>query len=170
MQRVAVIGSSGAGKSTFARALAARTGLPLHALDRYYWKPGWVEPTTEEWRETNRRLVAEPRWILDGNYGGTMDIRLPAADTVIIIGLPRTRCLLAATTRTIKNRGTSSQAEGCPERMTWEFARYIWAFPNEGRVRLDKRVAAHGAHLRILECTTRRDAQALLDRVTRSKR
>ena len=57
--RVLVIGMAAAGKSTFSRALAARTGLPLIHLDVHYWKPGWVKPSESEWRDKQRDLLKD---------------------------------------------------------------------------------------------------------------
>src|SRR5689334_6355712 len=81
--RVLVIGMAGAGKSTFSRALAARTGLPLIHLDVYYWKPGWSKPTESEWRDKQRDLLSGRTWIADGNDPESLDLRLERADTVV---------------------------------------------------------------------------------------
>ena len=78
-QRVLVDGMMGSGKSTFARALAARTGLPLIHLDVHYWKPGWVRPSDDEWRYRQRALLAGEAWIIDGNYNETLALRLERA-------------------------------------------------------------------------------------------
>lgn len=94
MQRIALIGSPGAGKATLARCLGQALGLPVYHLDALYWKPGWEPTPRAEWRELQLRLVAGDRWLIDGNYGGTMAIRLTAADTVICLDLPRWVCLL----------------------------------------------------------------------------
>ena len=59
--RVVVTGMAGAGKSTFSRALSAKTGLPVIHLDVHFWKPGWVEPSEEEWREKQRGLLSQRR-------------------------------------------------------------------------------------------------------------
>src|SRR6478672_12302851 len=99
MQRALVIGSPGAGKSTFARALAARTGLPLIHLDREYHLPGWVEPPEADWRARIDQLIAGDRWIIDGNYGGSMDVRLNRADTVILLDYPSWLCLWRVVSR-----------------------------------------------------------------------
>lgn len=77
------IGSPGAGKSTLAAEVARRTGLPLVHLDRLYWRAGWVESDKAEFVERVRETVAAPRWVIDGNYGGTLPIRLERADTVL---------------------------------------------------------------------------------------
>ena len=74
--RVLVDGMMGSGKSTFARALAARTGLPVIHLDVHYWKPGWVRPSDDEWRERQRALLAGKAWIIDGNDNETLALRV----------------------------------------------------------------------------------------------
>lgn len=93
MERVAIIGPGGAGKSTLARQLGAITGVPVIHLDREHWKPGWVETPAAEWEERVRELAAAERWIIDGNYGGTLDVRLDRADTVVFLDFGRFRCL-----------------------------------------------------------------------------
>ena len=92
MERVAIVGPGGAGKSTFARSLGELTGLPVLHLDRFFWKPGWVETPRDEWRQRQSELAAADRWIADGNYGGTFDERFARADTVIIVARPRLAC------------------------------------------------------------------------------
>src|SRR4051812_43420428 len=105
MQRVLVIGPGGAGKSTFAVELAQRTGLPLIHLDALYWRPGWVEPAKGEWASTVEGLVATERWLLDGNYGGTMTARLRRCDTVIFLDRSRWLCLWRVIRRRAQYRG-----------------------------------------------------------------
>jgi len=95
MRRVLVIGSPGAGKSTFARELARRTGLPLTHLDAEYWRPDWVRPRVAEWEVKVRGLIAAA-WILDGNYTTTALLRAARTDTVVVLDYPRTLCLYRA--------------------------------------------------------------------------
>ena len=66
-RRVVVTGMAGAGKSTFARQLSAKTGLPVIHLDVHFWKPGWVEPSDQEWHDLQSTLLAGAAWIADGN-------------------------------------------------------------------------------------------------------
>ncbi|GMA52246.1 topology modulation protein [Alicyclobacillus contaminans] len=130
MQRVAIIGAPGAGKSTFAQRLGAITGIQVFHLDRLFWKPGWVETPRDEWITLQERLVQNEAWIIDGNYGATMDIRVQAADTVIHLDFPRRVCLWRIVKRWIRYRGRTrpDMAQGCPEKMDWAFFRYTWAF------------------------------------------
>ena len=144
MARVLVIGSGGAGKSTLARRLAERTGLPAVHLDRLYWRPGWESTPPEEWDGTVARLAAEPRWIMDGNYGRTLGPRLAAADTVVLLDYPRLLCLWRATRRwlTYRGRTRADMAPGCDEQLSLEFVRWIWSYPRRGRRTALARIAA----------------------------
>ncbi|MFM5906411.1 MAG: topology modulation protein [Novosphingobium sp.] len=130
MQRVLVIGSPGAGKSTLSHTLAAATGLPLHHLDRMFWLPGWVERDRDEGRAMLEGVLAQDRWIIDGNYGSTMPMRVRRADTVIWLDYPTPLCLWRALKRWWHYRGTNrpDMTEGCPERLDLEFLLYIAGF------------------------------------------
>ncbi len=130
-KKIMVIGSPGSGKSTFSRRLAEKTGLPLIHLDREYWNAGWIETPREEWIRKQELLVAQDEWIMDGNYGGTMEIRLEKADTVILFDLNRWVCLTGCFRRVMTNIGRvrPDMPEGCPEKFDVEFMKYIWNFP-----------------------------------------
>ncbi|WP_217637696.1 hypothetical protein [Actinopolyspora saharensis] len=143
MHRIAVVGSGGAGKTTFARELGRRTGLPVISLDTYYWHPGWRRPDRQRWRQQQERVLAGDRWIADGNYWSTLDIRLSRADTVIFLDRPRWVCLLRVLGRHWRHHGHAVQAAGCPERFSWSFLRYLWSFPREHRPRLLAEIERH---------------------------
>ncbi|MCM3612196.1 topology modulation protein [Planococcus sp. MERTA32b] len=128
MKKIIVCGvSAGAGKSTFARKLGEKIGMPVHHLDSYYWKAGWVEREKEEFRDKQRQLVKEDAWIIEGNYGSSMEIRLAEADTFIYLELPLRVCLYRALKRWVLNYGKTrpDMAEGCPEKMDKEFLKFI---------------------------------------------
>ena len=92
MKKVVIIGSDGAGKSTLARRLGAATGIEVFHLDKLYWKPNWTKTPKDEWLKTVENLLCKDEWIMDGNFGGTMEIRLAACDTAIFLDFPRTVC------------------------------------------------------------------------------
>jgi len=165
VQRVAVVGSGGAGKSVFSQELGRQTGLPVIHLDRHYWKPGWVETPAAEWRVLQAGLLGEERWIVDGNYGGTFDIRFERADTVIVLALSPWRCVAAALRRSLRNGGKAMQADGCPERVDRDFLRWIWRYPTDSRPRLDEALRRYSGRLRVVELRTRRETVAFLDSV-----
>ena len=136
-KRIMVIGSPGSGKSTFSRDLAQITFIPLIHLDKEFWNNGWIETPREEWVKKQKRLIAGDEWIIDGNYGGTMDIRLEKADIVICFKLSRTVCLLSYFKRVITNisKVRPDMPEGCPEKFDFEFMKYIWNFPKASGLR-----------------------------------
>lgn len=150
MQRILVIGSPGAGKSTLARELSRRTGLPVVHLDAEYWRPGWIGPDTDEWIARTREIVAGERWIIDGNYGSTLGRRLSRADTVIWLDYPTGLCLWRVIRRVVTMHGRTrpDMAEGCPERFNLDFLGYVFRFRGEWRER--NRVALSGFHGKIL--------------------
>jgi adenylate kinase family enzyme len=144
VQRVLIIGSPGAGKSTLAAEVARLTGLPLIHLDRLHWKPGWVESGKEEFDSKLREAIARPRWVIDGNYGRTLPLRLTRADTVVDLDLPRWQCVLGVFRRALVHRGRtrSDMAPGCPERLDWEFVLYTIRFRGGGRRRIERALSA----------------------------
>ena len=126
-----VIGSPGSGKSTFSRQLAEITGIPLIHLDKEFWKSGWIETSREEWIVKQESLILGDKWIIDGNYGGTMEIRIEKADTIICFKLSRVLCILSYFKRVLNNinKIRPDMPEGCPEKFDFEFMKYIWNFP-----------------------------------------
>jgi adenylate kinase family enzyme len=152
MRRVLVIGSGGAGKSTFARRLGARLGLPVIHLDANYWKPGWVETPKDEWRRKVERLVEGNAWVIDGNYSGTLDVRLAACDTVVFLDLPRAVCVRRVLKRALKYRGGSrpDMAEGCREQFNLEFLLWIWNYPKRTRPKIIELLERHSVDKRIV--------------------
>jgi len=130
MQRILVLGCCGAGKSTFARALHERIGIPIIHLDREYWNPGWIETEKSAWEQKVATLTEQPRWIMDGNYGGSLPMRIPRADTIIYLDQSTTTCLWRITKRTLKywRAERPDMVSGCKERFDLEFFHYVAVF------------------------------------------
>lgn len=128
MQKIIVAGvSAGVGKSTFAAKLGEDLGLPVYHLDAYHWKPGWQEATKEEFKAAQQTMVEEERWIIEGNYSSTFDIRMAQADTFIYLELPLVVCLYRVLKRWLTNIGKvrPDMGPGCPEKMEWDFLKFI---------------------------------------------
>lgn len=104
-QRLLVVGSSNAGKSTFAHCLAQITGLPCFEIDDLAWQPGWQMHDLPVLREKISQIVSQPQWILVGNYGSTQDISWPEADLVIWLDLPKHLVMRRVLWRTCKRIG-----------------------------------------------------------------
>lgn len=137
MQRILVIGSPGAGKSTLSHALAWRSGIPLFHLDRMFWLPGWIERDRDEGRAELAGILAQDRWIIDGNYGSTLPMRLQRADSVVWLDYPTHLCLTRVFKRWSQYRGRTrpDMTEGCPENLNFEFLFYVLNFRRAWRGR-----------------------------------
>ena len=131
MRRVSIIGCSGSGKSRLAAELGSLLGLPVIHLDAFHWRPGWERPPEEEWRRRHAELLRPEAWILDGNFRGTMEERIAASDTVILLARSRATCLFRVFKRSLGRWGAGRPdlAPGCPERLPdGEFLRWIWSY------------------------------------------
>jgi len=135
MRRVLVIGSGGSGKTTVAKEIAAKTGLPLIHLDQLFWHPGWVSTPDAEWDRVTDELIARDSWVMDGNYGRTLPKRVAAADTVVFLDLPRVVCTWRIFKRRFSHFGKTRPdvAPGCPEHLSWEFVHWVWTYPSRRR-------------------------------------
>ena len=155
MQRVLVIGSPGSGKSTLARELAVRTGLPLFHLDRMHWLPGWIERDRDEGRAELAGVLAQDRWIIDGNYGSSLPMRVARADTVFWLDYPTRLCLWRVLKRWWHYSGTNrpDMTEGCPERLDLEFLLYVLAFRSNWKARNAAALAGFGGEIVRLQST-----------------
>ncbi len=136
--KIAVLGSPGAGKSTVARELGLLSGLPVFHLDKLFWQPGWVETPRPDWIALQSQLVAHDRWIIDGNYSATAAIRVHAADMIVWMDFPRHICLWRAVKRAAQYRGQTrpDMGEGCEEKLDGEFLQYIWRFQQREQEKL----------------------------------
>lgn len=146
-----MIGSGGAGKTTFARALAERTGLPLIHLDALYWKPGWEPAPNEAWDRTVAELMSRDTWIMDGNYGRTLPRRLAECDAVFFLDLPRYVCLWRLLRRRLRHHSLPRPdiSPGCPERLTWDFVWWVWTYPRRRRPDIVRQLQALPPHVRV---------------------
>ena len=114
-RRVLVIGLAGSGKSTFSRVLSMRSGLPVIHLDVHYWRPGWVKPSEDEWRERQRDLLSGDAWIADGNDVETLDLRLERAESVVLLDTPWWICAGRAFLRGLRRPVGWMPPEGCDD-------------------------------------------------------
>ncbi|WP_284140080.1 topology modulation protein [Virgibacillus sp. LDC-1] len=130
MEKIMVLGvSSGVGKSTFARKLGEIINVDVYHLDRLFWKPGWKQATIEQFSTAQKNIIYHNKqWIIEGNYSNTYEIRAQYADTIVYLELPRYICLYRVLKRWLKNRGKTRPdvGEGCPEKMDWDFIKFIW--------------------------------------------
>ena len=135
LQKILVIGCCGAGKSTFSKKLHSILNLEIIHLDQYYHKPNWEEAEEDEWKKIVNSLVQKPSWIMDGNYGGTFDVRFKEADTIIYLDYSTILCFWRVIRRIVKHHGKvrPDMPEGCKERFDLEFLYFVLTFNRKFR-------------------------------------
>lgn len=131
MNKVVVIGCPGAGKSTFARKLRDKTNLPLFYLDQIWHKPDRTTISDEEFDARLLELLEnQDKWIIDGNYYRTLEIRLKQADTIFFLDIPVEDCLQGAQSRVGTIREDLPWVE---DELDEEFRQWILDFPKKQR-------------------------------------
>lgn len=159
MKKVLVIGCPGAGKSTFARKLSEKTGLPLHYLDMIWHRADRTTISREDFDDKLKIIMADDTWIIDGNYLRTMPVRLEKADTVFFFDLPLDVCLSGATERLGNDR----------EDMPWkddvldeEFRQWIIDFPKTQLPIINQLLASYNGN--VVRFTSRKEADEYIER------
>jgi adenylate kinase family enzyme len=161
MDRITVIGCGGSGKTYLANQLAELLELPLTHLDGIYYDADWNPLPSEEFAALQHTLVAAPRWLIEGNYAGTLTIRLARSDTVIFLDLPALACLAGILQRRCRYRGGQHAKDGVYDRITWSFVRYIWGYRKTMRPQVHKLLSDHSG-ARLVRLTSRRQAARFL--------
>lgn len=165
--RILVLGSPGSGKSTLSRQLGEVLDLPVVHLDRLHWKPGWVESDPADFDQRLGAEIAKDCWIIDGGYSRTLDLRLPRATLILFLDFPRLRCVWNAFRRGWHYRGKTRPDMGvdCPERIDFEFLKFVWDYPERSRPRYLSVLAAHADRIPIVRLHSHAEVDRFLERV-----
>jgi adenylate kinase family enzyme len=173
-KKIAIIGCSGSGKSTLATKLGDVLKLNVVHLDAHFWHPGWVPTPEDKWIEITEKLMAQESWIMDGNFSGTMDMRLKVADTIIFMDFPRTICLWRIIKRRFQNFGKSRPdvGPGCPERFLgaafFELLNGIWNYPKKQQPVILEKLRAYAEGRHIITLSSPADVTRFLEDARRS--
>lgn len=162
MDRIAIIGCGGSGKSHLARSLGTMLAItPVH-LDALYYDADWKPLDKDTFADLQRALTSAPRWIIDGNYASTLPVRLQAADTVIFLDLPARACLHGILQRRLRHGAGQHQAIGVYDRITWDFIRYIIRYRRAMAPRVRALIADHATDAQVVILRSRRAARRYL--------
>lgn len=130
MKKIIVIGCPGSGKSRFSRLLYERTGIPLYHLDMMYWNADRTKVEKSVFLARLTEALGGNEWIIDGNYGSTMETRMSACDTVFFLDLPTDVCLDGIRERRGKPRSDMPWVENEDDE---EFIEFIKSYNSESR-------------------------------------
>jgi len=175
---VSVVGVSGSGKTTVARALAARLGAPHVELDAIFHQPGWVGLDDTEFARRVEAATIGDCWVVDGNYSRIRQIVWSRADTVVVLDLPRWRVMSQLPVRTVRRGWTGAELwngnrenlrnliRGDPEQNI-----LLWSWTNHAKNRKRYRAAAtdpRWSGLTFLTARSRRAAQGVIEQASDS--
>ena len=158
MKKIIVIGCPGSGKSTFARALHNKIGIPLYHLDMMYWNADKTTVKKSVFLERLSAVLKKDEWIIDGNYRATMEMRMASCDTVIFLDYSVDVCLDGIQ----KRRGTSrSDMPWVENEEDAAFVEFIKSFHEQERPRILELMEAH-SDKNMITFTDREEADAFL--------
>ena len=164
-----MVGTSGSGKTTFGRALAARLDVPFVELDAINWQPGWTPMPEDEFRRRVADVVTADRWVIDGNYAAVRDLVLARATTVAWLDYSRARIMTQVIRRSVSRAITRRELwNGNRERITsWLDAehpiRWSWSTFHGRRAEYEARfTSAEHAHLQVVRLSNPREARSWL--------
>ncbi|MCX6752852.1 MAG: hypothetical protein NTW62_00690 [Candidatus Nomurabacteria bacterium] len=133
MDRITIFGISGSGKSTFANELGKKLGRPIVSLDKIFWDSNWQRryPTKVEFKQAVKKIVDEDKWIIEGSYKKTIDMRLERADVIVYFDFPVWRCLWRAFIRMFEKHESFKGPDGAKQKLGWDLIKYIVQFPKK---------------------------------------
>jgi adenylate kinase family enzyme len=166
-ERILVVGPSGSGKTHLSLRLGELLDLPLVHLDAHRWRPGWVALPDRDWRPVVAELTRAPAWIMDGTYESTLDLRIPAADAVIVLEVRRLSCFLGLLQRRFFDGRRLRPDAPAGQRIDRAFLRYLWSYPVATRPLLLAELRKHGAGKTVIVLHGRRQVRRLTQDVQR---
>lgn len=161
MQRIAVVGAGGAGKTVLARQLGHLLGLPVTHLDQLRYDADGNVIGEAAFVAAQRELVAKACWVIDGNSLASLAIRAAAADTIIVLDPHPLVCLAGITSRRLRYRG-GQHADGVYDRITLDFLRYVWSYRRRTLPKVCDVIGEHAGHATVLYLTSRCAADRLI--------
>ena len=164
MKKIMVIGCPGSGKSTFSKKLHISTKLPLFHLDMLYWNADRTTVDKSVFLKQLSNIISQPEWIIDGNYGSTMELRMNACDTVIFLDYPVEVCLNGVKERRGKERSDMPWAEAETEEDE-EFIAFIKGYNTDNRPQVMELLKKYSGK-NILIFKNREDAAEFLEKLS----
>lgn len=157
-----MLGPCGSGKTCLTRELSRTLDLPAVHLDSEFWHPGWVSTPQPEWRRVVSSLIEQHSWIMDGTYESTLDLRIPAAEAIIMVDRPRWSCLWGVVRRslTCRNKPRPDAPSGQP--IDLAYLRYIWRYPVRTDTLVHALIEKHSPQIPVIRLGKRESIDMLI--------
>ena len=176
MEKIAVIGCCGGGKSVLTKKLSKIWGIPAYHLDDLFWHEGWIGTEHEDWQRINRELVENKRWIIDGTYSSCLEIRMKNADLIIFVDLPLWLCFFRVIKRQIRNflgweKSLPARIQKANESSSktylsdWDFYRYVLTFKRNFNPLIHELAGQLEENQKIIRLSSTREIDVFLDKV-----
>ena len=159
MKKVIIIGCCGSGKSTFARQLHACTGIPLFHLDQLNWNADKTTVEKEVFLKRVQDVIQKDSWIIDGNYGSSIEMRMQACDTVFFLDYPVDVCIQGIHERVGKVRTDMPWVE---DEVDEELIKFVKNYERDDRPEVLELLAKY-SDKNIIIFRSRKDAKTYLE-------
>ncbi|MFD6128803.1 topology modulation protein [Streptomyces diastaticus] len=164
MKKVAIVGCGGSGKSHVARELGGILDAPVTHLDAVFYDDEWNALPMDEFTDIQRELVAQPRWVIDGNYSSTLQVRLEACDTVVLMDVSTVAALYGILSRQVR-QGAGHKGNGVHNRIHWGVVKYVLTYRRKMRPRVMTKIEESGSGTDVVLLANRRQTRRWLRRV-----
>ncbi|WP_433235586.1 topology modulation protein [Streptosporangium sp. CA-135522] len=168
MNRVAIVGSGGSGKSHVARELGRLLDAPVTHLDAVFYDDEWNALPPEKFEAAQRELVSAPRWVIDGNYNSSLHVRLAACDTVVMMDVPTWAALWGIFSRQARH-GAGQHTAGVYNRIHWGVITYVATYRRRMRPKVLAKISEFAADKQVILLTSRTQTRRWLEQVAASR-
>ena len=168
--KILLIGCSGSGKSTLTRELSEKLNLPTLHLDRIWHATNYDDKAKQLLRQTQLDFMAKnDHFIIDGNYTGTMDLRVPYANLIIWLRIPRHVSMYRVILRSIKGKlgleNRSDMADEFKEKLDreyFEFLKFVWNFEKNSTPKIKTALEKKNADCKVVVIRNQKDKEKLI--------
>ncbi|MEV5862171.1 topology modulation protein [Streptomyces sp. NPDC052071] len=164
MRKVAIVGCGGSGKSHVARELGRILDAPVTHLDAAFYDEEWNALPTDKFTDVQRELVSQPRWVIDGNCNSTLQVRLEACDTVVLMDVSTVAALYGIFSRQLRH-GAGHKGNGVHNRIHWGVIKYVATYRRKMRPRVMAKIEEFGAGADVVLLANRRQTLRWLRKV-----
>jgi adenylate kinase family enzyme len=170
VKKVAIVGCGGSGKSHLARQLGSILDAPVTHLDAVFYDDDWNPLDQETFASLQRDLVSRPTWVIDGNYNSTLQTRLEACDTVVLMDVSTLAALWGIFSRQLRH-GAGHKGNGVHNRIHWGVITYVATYRRKMRPRVLAKINEFAVgHAEVVLLTSRRHTRRWLREVDTLRR